>query len=244
MATTVRDVCTRALRLLGVLGPSEVPDAGQATIALETLNDWLDQGKADRPRIYTVARTAATLTPSAASFTVGFGGAIVIGTVGRPVFLDHVNYVDNSVSPALEVPLGRLLTDDQYAAIPNKTQTSTRPVSAYYRPDFPLGLLIPWPISTGASLLWAIYYPVSVDEFADINVTVTLPPGYRLMLITKLAVMMAPIFQREIPAILTKMAYEAEAIVARANERDREVMFPAEALFGSGGYGFNIRTGN
>lgn len=240
MATTVRDVATRALRLLGVLGPSEVPDAGQSAIALETLNDWLDQGKADRPRIYTVARDTATLTPSAASFTVGTGGTIAIA---RPVFLDRVAYVDNSVSPAVEVPLGRLLTDDEYAAIPNKALTSTRPQAAYYRPDFPLGVLIPWPISTGASLLWAIYHPVSVEEFTSVNDAVTLPPGYRLLLITKLALMMAPIFSRQVSRELATMAAEAEAIVARMNERPREVMFPAEALFGSSGFGFNFRAG-
>lgn len=240
MATTVRDVATRALRLLGVLAAGEVPDAGQATIALETLNDWLDQGKADRPRIYTVARDTATLTASQASFTVGSGGNV---NIARPVFLDRVAYVDNSVSPALEIPLGRLLTDDEYAAIPNKALTSTRPQAAYYRPDFPLGVLIPWPISTGASLLWAIYHPVAVDEFSAINDVVTLPPGYRLMFITKLAIMMAPIFSRQVSRELARMAYDAEAIVARANERERAVMFPAEALFGSGGYGYNIRTG-
>jgi hypothetical protein len=240
VSTTVRDVATRALRLLGVLGPSEVPDAGQSAIALETLNDWLDQGKADRPRIYTVARDTSTLTPSQASFTVGTGGNIAIA---RPVFLDRVAYVDNSVSPALEIPLGRLLTDVEYQAIPNKALTSTRPQAAYYRPDFPLGVLIPWPISTGASLLWAIYHPVAVDEFATINDTVTLPPGYRLMLITKLAIMMSPIFSRQVTRELARMAYDAEAIVARANEREQSTMFPAEALFGSGGGHFNILTG-
>lgn len=240
MATTVRDVATRALRLLGVLAAGEVPDAGQATIALETLNDWLDQGKADRPRIYTVARDTATLTASQASFTVGSGGNV---NIARPVFLDRVAYVDNSVSPALEIPLGRLLTDDEYAAIPNKALTATRPQAAYYRPDFPLGVLIPWPISTGASLLWAVYHPVAVDEFADINTVVTLPPGYRLMLITKLAIMMAPIFSRQVSRELARMAYDAEAIVARANERERSTMFPAESLIGSSGGLFNFQAG-
>lgn len=240
MATTFRDVATRSLRFLGVLGPGEVPDAGQATVALETCNDWIDQGNADRPRIYTVARDTATLTASQASFTVGTGGNI---NITRPVFIDSVAYVDNSVSPAIEIPLGRPLTDDEFALIPNKSLTSTRPAAAYYRPDFPLGVLIPWPIPTDANLLWAIYHAVAVSEFATINDAVAFPPGYRLMFITKLAIMMAPIFQRDIPPILARMADEAERIVARANERPREVMFPAEALFGSGGYNFDIRTG-
>lgn len=240
MATTFRDLATRSLRLLGLLGPGEVPDAGQAAIALETLNDWIDQGKADRPRIYTVARTTATLTPSAASFTVGDGGDV---DIERPVFIDRIAYVDNSVSPALEIPIGRPLTDAEYALIPNKALTSTRPQAAYYRPDFPLGVLIPWPISTGASLLWAIYHPVAVDEFASISVDVTLPPGYRLMFITKLAIMMAPIFSRVVGRELSKMAAEAEAIVARANERQQPMMFPPEALLGNGGGFWDARTG-
>lgn len=242
MATTVRDLATRSLRLLGILGaePGATPDAGQATIALETLNDWLDQGKADRPRIYAVARDTSTLTASQASFTVGSGGNI---NIARPMFIDRVAYVDNSVSPALEIPLGRLLTDDEYAMIPNKALTATRPMAAYYRPDFPLGVLIPWPISTGASLLWAIYHPVAVDEFSTINDSVTLPPGYRLLFITKLAIMMAPIFGRQVPRDLTRMVAEAEAIVARSNERDRVTMFPSDALFGIGMTPFNPWTG-
>lgn len=241
MATVVRDLAIRTLRLLGVLAVGQVPSAGQAQVFLEGLNDWLDEKKADRPLIYTVARDTATLTPSAASFTVGTGGAI---NIGRPMFLDHVNYVDNSVSPALEIPLGRLLTDDEYAAIPNKALTSIRPQAAYYRPDFPLGMLIPWPISTGASLLWAVYHPVAVDEFADINVTVALPPGYRRMLITNLAVDLAPIFQRDVPPLLVRTAAQSMAVVMRANDRPREIMFPPEALIGSAGYAWNFRTGS
>lgn len=240
MATTVRDIATRALRRIGVLAAGQVPNAGQSQGALDRLNDWLDALKAERLSAYTVARATATLTASQTSFSVGTGGNI---NIARPAYIEDVNYVDNSVSPALEVDIGPLLTEQQYQAIPQKTQTSARPSLAYYNPTYPLGTLIPWPISTGASLLWAVYYAAVVDEYATFNDAVALPPGYRLMMISNLAVQLLGDYGRQPDQLLVDQAAEAKAVVKRANERLRLMQFPAESLIGTGGGRFDIRTG-
>jgi len=147
------------------------------------------------------------------------------------------------VSPALEIPLGPLLTEDEYAAIPLKALAGTRPARAYYNPTYPLGTLIPWPIPTAASLLWAVYAPAAVDEFADINAAVALPPGYRRMLTKALAVELLPVYVRETNPLLVSQAADAKATVKRRNERLRSMAFPPEALIGSGVGGWDIRVG-
>lgn len=240
MATTVRDIATRALRGIGVLAAGQVATNAQAQGALDRLNDWLDEAKADNLLAYTVTRTTATLTASQASFTVGAGGNIAIA---RPVFIEDVNYVDNSVSPALEIDLGPLLNEQQYQAIPQKALTGTRPAAVYYNPTFPLGTLIPWPIPTDANLLWAIYYAAVVDEYASINDAVALPPGYRRMLVANLAMELLGDYQRDAPAGLPQRAALSKATVMRLNDRPQVMKFPPEALLGRAMGGWDIRTG-
>jgi hypothetical protein len=158
------------------------------------------------------------------------------------VYIEDVNYVDNSVSPALEIDLGMLLTEQEYQAIPVKSLTGSRPAAAYWNPTFPLGTLIPWPIPTDANLLWAIYYAEAVEEFATINDLVALPPGYRRMLTTNLAVELLDDYSRQAPPLLVRAAADSKAVVKRSNERLRLLQFSPEALPGAS-WGFSIRTG-
>lgn len=239
---TLLDLITEAFVDAGVKAPGEVPNATQADIGLRKMNGLLDQWKAERLNCYTVGRATATLTASQTSFTVGPSGNIAI--TPRPVYIDHVTYVDNSVTPAVEISLGELLNDDQYAAIVQKSLTSTRPSRAYYRPDFPTGTLIPWPISTGSSLLWAVYYAVPIDEYTAVTTTVSLPPGFKRMMVSNLALELLPAYSREAHPILMKAADQSKGVVKRSNERARLLQFPAESLIGSGsGAPWSILTG-
>jgi hypothetical protein len=223
---TVADVITDALMDLGVLAEEQTPNASQSAQGLRRLVRFLKLCRTENLYIPIIARVTATLTPSAPSFTVGTGGNINIIRPGLQQ-VEKVNYLDNSLSTPLEVSLGPLMTEAEYEAIPLKTQTSTRPVRAYYSPTYSsgFGTLIPWPISTGASLLWVVYYHAAIADYAAISDTVTVPDGYEQFLVKSLAMELAPSFQRQVPPELRMQAAEARRMVTRSNQRAVELNF-------------------
>lgn len=218
MPVYIRDIVTDALADIGVLGAGEVADAGQGSAALRKLNSRLDLWKARNLFIPHLTRATATLTASQASFTVGAGGQINIPRPGLGQ-LERVTYIDTGTNPALELSLGPLLLEAEYQAIPDKAETGSLPSQVYYNPTYPLGTLYPFPIPTGAGLQWVLYYWAPVAEFADINVVVDLPAGYRQLLITALAVDLLPSYSRQPNPALVAQAAEAMRTVTLSNQR-------------------------
>jgi len=221
---TLSDVITDALLDLGVLAEGETPTGAQSTQGLRRLVRFLKLCRTENLYIPLIARATATITPSQASFSVGTGGNINIVRPGLQQ-VEKVNYLDNSLATPLELPLGPLLTEAEYEAIPLKTQTNSRPIRAYYSPTYPTGTLIPWPISTGASLLWVFYYHAALADFAAISDTITVPDGYEQFLVKSLAMELAPSFQRETSPELQRQAAEARRMVTRSNQRAVELNF-------------------
>ena len=227
---TVADVITDALMDLGVLADGQTPDPSQSTQGLRRLVRFLKLCRTENLYIPLIARATATLTPSATSFTVGTGGNINIPRPGLQQ-VEKVNYLDNSVTPPNEISLGPLLTEAEYEAIPMKTQTSTRPVRAYYTPTYTTGFgtLIPWPISTGASLLWVFYYHAALADYTAISDSVTVPDGYEQFLVKSLAMELAPSFLRQTSPELRAQTAEARRMVTRSNQRGVELNFEFNA---------------
>jgi hypothetical protein len=221
---TLADVITDALLDLGVLAEGETPTAAQSTQGLRRIVRFLKLCRTENLYIPIIARATATITPSQASFSVGTGGNINIVRPGLQQ-IETVKYLDNSLATPLEVSLGPLMTEAEYESIPLKTQTSERPVRAYYSPTYPTGTLIPWPISTGASLLWVVYYHSAIADFAAISDTVTVPDGYEQFLVKSLAMELAPSFQRQPSPDLRMQAAEARRMVTRSNQRAVELDF-------------------
>lgn len=241
MTTTFRDLATDALLDLGVLGPGEVPDAGQSALALRRANRLLNKWRAENLLLPNIVRVTATLTASQASFTVGASGNINIPRPGLQQ-IESIGYVDTNVTPNLEISLGLLLTEAEYAAIPQKALTSTRPIRAYYTPTLTTGTLYPWPVPTASGLLWAVYYRASIADFATISDTVTLPDAYEQMLVKNLALDMAASFQRDPSPLLVRDAAQSMAVVKRSNTRPVELRFDAAALVQTAPGGYNPRT--
>jgi hypothetical protein len=232
----VRDIVTAALRELGVLAAGEVATADEANSGLEELNRLVDQWAGERLLIYRVTRTTWTISATQ-NYTVGAGGTV---NVVRPVYLDHVNLIDTSTDPDQETPLTPL-TDDAWAAITQKAATSTQPSNWYYNPTFPLGTLSLWPVPTSATLQGALYAPQHVSEFTSLDEVISLPPGYRRMLIKNLARDLAPSYDRPVHPELKEEAIESKATVKRNNLRLMDLSFDAAVLGNS--TAFDIYTG-
>lgn len=224
---TLLDLITESYGDAGILAVGDVPNAAQSARGLAKMNGLLDQWKAEDLLAYTVLRATATLTASQSSFTVGTGGNVAIA---RPAYLDHVNFIDNAVSPTIEYNLGPLLTEQEWEKIAVKALTATLPGRAYYEPTYPTGTLYPWPIPTRSNLLWAVYYHAPVAEFAAVSDSVALPPGYKRMLVSNLAIELLPAYSREAHPVLLQQAHESKAMVKRSNIKATELSFDPGAV--------------
>jgi hypothetical protein len=213
-----------------VNGVGQQMSAADGAKAFSKLNNLLDQWVSESLMLYAEVRTTFTIVANQASYTVGTGADV---NVARPVYLNWSSFVDTSQNPDLEIPLTPL-TDQAYASIALKALTSTLPTAFYYNLTHPTATWIPYPIPTRSDLLGVIYARTQVSEFASLDTVVSLPPGWRRMLVSNLAVECAPAFEREPSPQLMKIATESKATVKRSNMRLMDANIDAGALLGTG----------
>lgn len=235
MATEVRDIVTDALVSIGVLAAGEVPTADEATDSFRALNQLLDQWAAERLMVYALTRTTWTIASGTQSYDVGTGQTV---NVARPTSIDRVAYTDSAVSPVAETPLDKL-TWDAWAAISQKSLTSDAPTAFWFSPVFPYGSIKLWPVPTSSTLTGVLYAPQQVSEFASLDTAISLPPGYRRMLVKNLAVELCPSYERSASRELVEQAADAVRVVKRSNAPRLDLSFE----FTNCGAGFDIQTG-
>ena len=236
----VRDVVTDALREIGVLAAGEVASAEDALSGLSALNRLIDQWKTEELTIYQTNRSTWTIVSGTQQYTLGLGGTI---NIPRPVFIDHIHFEDQSPAKPIEYQMNPL-TDDAWSRLPIRTITAPFPTSWYYNPTYPLGTVELWPVPTSATLLGVIYAPAAVSEFTDLSTLISLPPGYRRMLVKNLAMEMAPSYTRPTSGELQLQASDSKAAVKRSNKRLMDMQIEAAALgMSKGKFRYNILSG-
>lgn len=217
---TAQDFINRAFRLTNAAGGTgEAPTPDESTDALAWLNSMIDAWGLDNLTKYMLLRTAHDLTASTASYTIGTGGTI---NIVRPTEIRYAGLVlDDTQSVPIEVSID-VLTDDQYAAWPDKTQTTTYPRGVWYDHNWSAGLgrVYPLPIPDNSLGELVLYTPVAIAEFADLSTTdYTFPPGYEDAIEYNLALRLAGPFGRSIPEFVAVHARASLALLKRANLR-------------------------
>ncbi len=235
---TVLSVIKSAMRRIGALASGETPTADETADALEILNNLVGSWQNERLITYTITRTTWPIVASTGSYTLGLTGDIAID---RPVFVTQIKAIDTSQDPDVEIDLGRLLTEAEYASIPDKDQTGTFPTCCYYNPTFPLGTVTFWPVPTSSTLLGAISAWAPITSFASLATTITLPPGYNRALVSNLAIELADEWGRPVTANLQRIADQSKAVIKVANYRPIPLACD-EAIVGAGGTSWNIET--
>lgn len=211
---TVLDLGKESLSEIGVLAAGEAPSGPDGALILSKLNSLVDQWASERLMIHTVTRTTWTLVADQASYTVGSGGGV---NIAWPSYIEGFGYIDTDTDPDQEYPLGPPLTDDMWERVTQKALSSTRPVKVYYNPTFPLGTLNLWPVPSLSTLQGVIYHPTAVTEFAGLSTAVSLPPGYRRMIVKNLALDLAPSFGVQPSRELEIAAGHSVNVVKRKN---------------------------
>lgn len=227
---TARNLVESALREIGVLAHSETATAQDAEEGLTRLNRFIDTLGTERQGIYTVTRTTFTISANDGSYTIGATGDV--SSIARPIHILDVKFQDTSTDPDTEYPLTKL-TEDAYAGIALKAQTSTFPQAWYYNPTWPNATLILWPVPTATTLQGVIYHWTAVTQLAALTTSVSLPPGYEEMLVTNLAILLCPSYGRQPHPILAKSARDTLAAVKRTNFRPMDMSFDPAVLGGN-----------
>jgi hypothetical protein len=209
--TTVRDLITDALDLVGVSAPGETVQAADAQRAFRALNRMLSSWNTEGLMVYSINIQTFTLTGNQQSYTIGPGGNF---NTTRPERIEQA-YLRVPSSSNLDLPL-RLLTDSEWADIRLKPTTSDLPRMLYNDGNNPLSTLYLWPVPTQANVL-VLYVWNQLSQYADLSDTVTLPPGYEEAIVYNLAVRLATSFGRPIPPEVSAIAATSKGAIKSVN---------------------------
>lgn len=176
--------------MVGYQDPFQDLSAEDGAYGLSKLNQFIDMLAADRLAMYRRQRAGPfTVTADVSSYTIGSGGT---WNVARPAWIDYAGVIYTAGSePNPELPI-RVLTVKEWSQITVKSITSTLPQAIYYDQTFTssgYGTIYLYPVPSEASQI-VLYLPIAVAEFTDLVTTIALPPGYRAMLVSNLAVVL------------------------------------------------------
>ena len=216
----------RAHRLLGLLNSGSSATTQESTDALIALNAMLDSWRNDKLMCYAMRDQSVTLSSGDTSKTVGASGDL---NTDRPVEIQSAYVVYNAVS----IPV-KIITDDEWAYMPDKTATSTFPGVMNYKATMSTGTILFYPIPNATSVLH-ILTRVPVTAFAAVSTEVTLPPGWEEAIDYNLAVAIAPEFDTEPSRIVMSKAQSSLAMIKRMNVKPAKAYSDLNLLFGGGG---------
>lgn len=200
---TVREICTAALRKIGVVSRDEAAIAADIEYAREQLSNMLKHWQNHGPNLWAYSSQTVTLT-TAASYTLN---------PVRPVRILSVRYNNGST----ELPM-ESLTREEYDALPIKTTTGT-PTTYYYDKQLESALLYIWPLMASVtSETLEVTYVRELDDLATLATVVDVPGEFYDCVVYCLADRLLDDFDIEKP----KVSMMARQLYAEALAGDRE----------------------
>lgn len=215
---------TGALRLLGVIESGETPSDDELDDGLESVNAMLDSWRNDDLMCYALQEESLTLADGDASYTVGSGGDL---DTTRPVSIEAAWIVDSDISYTVVI-----ITDLEYAAIPDKTTEADWPDRLVYRPTMATGTIVVYPVPNATRTLKLLTrVPLTALTLAD---TVSLPPGWERAIKHNLAVEIAPEYQTSAPPGVERIAINSKRSIRKVNRRPVKASTDLTAMFPGG----------
>lgn len=235
---TARDLIAQSLRVINAVASGETPTAAEENDALVALNSLLSYMHTQGRTMYTVTRVTRAIIPSQASYTIGTSGNI---NRTRPTAIQRAAMLRTAPTPDVEIQVP-VLSQAEWESISIKNLTSPLPTSVYYNPTHPLGTVHVYPIGTDASISIVLYLEEPLAPLATLTTVLVFPPGYERMLKYKLAIEIAPEYERPVSALVLEHARESWAAIQRTNVRP-DVLRVDDALLTRSGYHANIYSG-
>lgn len=221
-AITARQVCTTALRLIGVAAAESPIEADMAQSALDALNALLDSWSTERLLMARRPRLTLPLVAGKQTYTWGrVEGEPTPADVAHPAPVRlELALLTVPGSPAQEWPI-TVLDQRQYeTGIWDKQLPSAYPESLYLDPTRPYATLHVWPVPTMAYQLQLLPWP-ALPFYGHLDDVLEWPEGYLRMMQYGLAVDLAP-----------QYGVEAAPTVQRVAAAAQHALFPVNATVG------------
>lgn len=230
--TTALDLITRAMKLAKLISAAETPTAEEATDALDTLNDILENWGTEPMALWGTSNFVGATVGGQATYSIGPGGNF---DTTRPAQINGAFTTFNGVDFPLDV-----VTQLDYNRIALKGYQQPIPNQLLYVNDFPLGLVTLWPVPTSAMPI-TLTFDRLLTQIPNLATEINYPPGAARALRYALAVELATEFGAPLDAAMLGIAADAKADYKRSNKVPVRASYDA-ALTGRYGTG-NWRTG-
>jgi hypothetical protein len=251
----VSDIIYQGYRISGCLTQAQrQASASEMQDGLLVLNSMVDAMLNESLLVWAFVGNTFDLVPNKISYTLGIGGDL---NIPRPTQIFNCEFTYTTLNPPVQQQF-RILTDQEWFSLspkptqatpdiptPNPGFQSTVPYYFYMRKDYPLATVFLWPnpLTNSQVGTFTIYIREQIQQFADINTPVILPPGYQAMLEYNLAVELAIRYptRAKLSPIALQLAREKKAWVKNNNEVPLKMVAERVALGVQGGMsGFNI----
>lgn len=230
--TTALDLITRSMKLAKILAAGETPTAEEATDALATLNDILENWDTEPLSLWSTTNFTGPTVAGQATYTIGPGGNF---NTTRPSQVNDAYVTYSGVDFHVDV-----VGQEEYNAISLKTQQQPIAEKLLYVNDFPLGIITLWPVPSQAVNL-TMTFDRLLTQLTSTATTINYPPGAAKALRYALAVELAVEYGSTQDPMLVALAADAKADYKRANKTPVKARYDG-ALVGIHGTG-NWRTG-
>lgn len=158
---TVRQVITRALRVLALLGKGDTADGEDVTDGVVSLNLMLKSWQVTGPNLWRVTDGTVTLAASTATYTLS----------PRPLKVDACRYRNAS---GVDMPMQQM-TDEEYEQLPLKTSTGI-PTTFYVNRQRGATTLTVWPVLASVTTETLRYsYQRVIEDVTNANETLDVP---------------------------------------------------------------------
>lgn len=212
--STIRDVCTGALRLLGVTQPGRAPNPAQMESATYALRSMLESWSVQDLSIYQTTTEVFTFVPGKMDYTMGPTGDWV---TDRPTKINYVyiRFAQGSGTP-VDTPV-QIMNDAQRAAITAKSIQSPIPTTVYVNMENPNVKFSFWPVpnSTYQAVIWS---DKQLHQFDNLSEDLRFPPGYEQAIRYNLAILLAPEFGMSASEDLVQIGMRSFAQVKMNND--------------------------
>ena len=178
MSIVAQDLITRSLRMAGVIASGETPTAPQSNDALKTLNALIGTLSNESMLIYDI-QTVLFAMDGSTTYTWGGLGADIESV--RPIAVSVAWYRD---SEGTDYPL-QIYSYDQYALIPDKSETGDIPLSLTVNSQATVSYFYPNPIPDSGEIY--VMAHSELPALGLLSTAIDLPTGYDRMLIYGLA---------------------------------------------------------
>lgn len=219
--TTARDLITDAMKEIGAIAIAEVPTDAEAQDGLRKLNGMLGLWQTESLMVYGRDESVFIIAANQESYSIGPGGDI---DTQRPNAIVDA-YVRDTNNNDYKIYV--TTNSEDYSDIVSKTVTSTIPTFLYYNTGVPLGTIRLWPELSDSSYRLVLWTWTILSEFATINDTVVVPPGYERAIVSNLAIGLCARYGKDAAPTLIEEAKLSKGQLKKYNTTVLTMSFPA-----------------